>query len=497
MKENVLTELHHEKGTDEFSVGDIYLGRVRKVVPALNAAFVDVGYEKDAFLHYLDLGPQFRTLDKFTKKYLNTLYKTGDVALLEQQPDLDKEGKIQDVLSQGQLMTIQVAKEPISSKGPRLSAEITLAGRYIVLVPFANKISLSQKIKDPAERERLRNLMLSIKPNNYGVIIRTVAVKKKVADLDNDLRELISRWEATCDNLFKSKPPKRILGELSKTSVILRDLLTNQFNSIQVNDELLYTQIKDYVKGVSPEYQNIVKHYTGTLPIFEQFGVHKQIKAAFGKQVNLKSGGYLIIEHTEAMHVIDVNSGNRKGSENQEENALTTNMEAADEIARVLRLRDMGGIIAVDFIDMGENANQKALFEHLRKCMKDDKAKHHVLPPSKFGVVEITRQRVRPETDIKTAETCPTCKGTGDVQATVLLTDDIDSDLDYILKELKPKGISLKVHPFVAAYISSKVYGFQRKWLVKHKRWIKVTPDTTLHLLDYQFYNTKGEQVEA
>ncbi|MGB0166080.1 MAG: Rne/Rng family ribonuclease [Luteibaculum sp.] len=496
LKDQILTELHSEKGTEQFTVGDLYLGRVKKVVPSLNAAFVEVGYEKDAFLHYLDLGQTFRTFNSYTKQANRGKLQTHLLENFTAEEPIEKEGKITDIISSGDSILVQVAKEPISNKGPRLSCEITLAGRYVVLVPFSNKISISQKIRDAEERDRLRRLMQSIKPANFGVIIRTVAQKKKVAELDNDLRDLVARWKKTFENLKGAKPPSRVLGEINKTSTILRDLLNANFNSIQVNDSSLYEDIKHYIQRKAPEKENIVKHYKGQLPIFEQFGIHKQIKAAFGKKIMLKSGAYLIIEHTEAMHVIDVNSGNRHSSENQELNALETNMEVAEEIARVIRLRDMGGIICVDFIDMQESAHQKKLFEKLMECMKGDKAKHHILPPSKFGVVEITRQRVRPEVEINTAENCPACRGTGEVQPTVLFADEIETQLAYLIKEYDLKKIRLRVHPYIEAYLKRNIFKYQRKWFSRFKMWIKIVPDTTLPFLVYKFENAKGEVLD-
>ncbi|MFN3342536.1 MAG: Rne/Rng family ribonuclease, partial [Flavobacteriales bacterium] len=381
LQDKRLVEIHREKGNNSWSVGDVYLGKVKRVVPGLNASFVNVGYEKDAFLHYLDLGPQFSSLAKFTKRSLTRKQSTSHLDQFEMEKDIDKEGKISQVVSANQNILVQIAKEPISSKGPRLSSEVTLAGRYIVLVPFSNKISISSKIKDEDERKRLRGIIDSVRPKNFGVIIRTVAQNKNLSELDADLNALVAKWDQLYKALKDAEPPKKILGELDRTAALLRDLLNEKFNNIHVNDPTLYEEIRNYVRKISPGSEGIVKLYSGPNNIFDHFGIHRQIKAAFGKQVTLQSGGYLIIEHTEAMHVIDVNSGNRKSTD-QEANALQVNMEAADEIARLLRLRDMGGIVCVDFIDMGDRENQKKLFDHLKACMKLDRAKHNVLPPS-------------------------------------------------------------------------------------------------------------------
>lgn len=495
LRDGKLIELHEEQGNNDFAVGDIYLGKVRKVVPSLNAAFVDVGYDKDAFLHYLDLGPQFSSLNKFTKDTLHGKQNVADLLYFKGEKDIPKDGKIDEVISSSQSILVQVAKEPISSKGPRLSAEITLAGRYLVLVPFSDKISISQKIKEQDERDRLKDLMESIKPKNFGVIIRTVAENKKIEQLDQDLKDLMEKWKGMYANLKIATPPKRVLGEIGKTSSILRDLLNADFSNIYINDETLFGEMKEYVTGIAPGREKILKLYDGKISIFERFAINKQIKSLFGKKVPLSNGGYLIIEHTEAMHVIDVNSGNRKGADGQESNALATNIEAAEEIARVLQLRDMGGIVCVDFIDMHERENNKVLFETLKGFMQSDRAKHNILPPSKFGVIEITRQRVRPETDIKTSEACPTCNGTGEVQASILLAEEIESNLNYLLTDRKEATVSLLVHPYLEAYFTKGLISRQVKWFFKYKKWIQVRAVTAHHLLQYSFVNKNNEEI--
>jgi ribonuclease G len=496
MHDKKLVELHHEQVNQKYAVGDIYLGKVRKVIPSLNAAFVDVGYEKDAFLHYLDLGPQFASLSLFVKRTVKRSQKEAELNNFRNLPDINKNGKIKDVVSSSQHILVQVAKEPISNKGPRLTSEITIPGRYIVLVPFSNKISLSQRISSEEERNRLRRLMKSIQPKNFGIIVRTVAENKKVAELDQDLRELQDRWKTVFESLTTATPPKRVLGELKKTSTVLRDILSPDFTSIHVNDPTLNTEIKTYLKTISPELESIVKNHRAK-DLFDTYSIHRQIKASFGKQVKLKSGSYLIVEHTEAMHVIDVNSGNRKGGvKNQEENALVTNLECATEIARILKLRDMGGIICVDFIDMQQRANQKKLHEALKDAMKEDKAKHNILAPSRFGVIEITRQRVRPATDIKTTEKCPSCDGKGVVQAPVLFTDEIDNALRFAAEEGK-KVVLLVVHPMLEAYITKGWKSMVKKWKKAHHLKITVEPSSECEFLEFHIYDDQGEEITS
>lgn len=495
-KDKVLTELHYEKSQTDFQVGDIYLGKIKRVIPSLNAAFVDVGYERDAFLHYSDLGKNYNSLKKFTKQVQSGVQHKDLLANFEIQPEIIKHGKIKEVVAAGQQILVQIAKEPISSKGPRLTSELTIAGRYLVLVPFSNKVSMSQQIKNGADRERLKRLMQSIKPANFGVIVRTVAAKKKVAELHADLYMLMERWEALIQGFRKAKPTKRVLGELNKTTTVLRDLLDTNFTKIHVSSPELVEEIRDYVKKISPDKANIVKLYKGKHHIFDAFDINKQIKTSFGKKVSLPSGTYLIIEHTEAMHVIDVNSGNRKAqSKDHETNVLAINIEAAKEIARVLKLRDMGGLIVVDFIDMYDQASNRKLWEAFKGFMAEDKTKSNVLMPSKFGIVEITRQRVRPEIDIKTAEVCPTCKGSGEVEASVLIIDEIENNLNYLIETQNEEAITLATHPFIASYLTDGLMSMQMRWYFRYKKWIKIKPDSSYTFLEYNFINKVGEAV--
>lgn len=499
LKDRVLTELHHERSDRGFGVGDLYLGKVHKVAPSLNAAFVDVGYEKDAFLHYFDLGPHFRNTYNYTKGAINGSVKSSDLSDWKLEGDIDKNGRIDKVISASQNILVQIAKEPINTKGPRLSAEVTLAGRYAVLVPFTNKISISSRIKEPEERDRLRRLYRSIKPANCGLIIRTQASKKKVAELDADIRSLTERWDLLHKNLKNARPPKRVLGELDRTSAVLRDLLTAEFNNIHVDDEQMAEEIAQYIERIAPEKKGIVKHYRGKLDIFDQFTVNRQIKACFGRHVPLSNGAYLIVEHTEAMHVIDVNSGSRKGGgeKDQEQNALEINIESAQEIARILRLRDMGGIIAIDFIDLYNAANRRALHKALKEAMATDKAKHNVLPPSRFGVVEVTRQRVRPETEIETDESCPTCNGSGKVGAPILIIDEIESNLKRIINDEKPKSLVVKTHPFIHAFLTKGFFNsVEKQWRKKYKKKIEVRRDGAISYLDYRFEDLQGNEYE-
>ena len=498
LEENQLVELHKDKTNSGFSVGDIYLGRVKKIMPGLNAAFVDVGYERDAFLHYLDLGPQVLTYNKYIRTLMNGKTNTDLYTNIKMENDIIKTGKINSILKTNQNVLIQIAKEPISSKGPRISSEISFAGRYMVLLPFSNKISISQKIKSSEERKRLKRLISSIKPTNYGVIVRTMAEDQRVAELDTDLRNLIKKWETVSEKINnKVSAPVKVVSELNRASTLLRDLLNESFNAIKVNDPTMFEEIKTFIEQIAPTKAGIVSLVKGNKPIFEQTGIDRQIKSSFGKIVTIKSGIYLIIEHTEALHVIDVNSGHRVNKDkSQEENALQTNLESATEIARQLRLRDMGGIIVVDFIDMNQATNRRALYAHMKAEMNKDRAKHTILPPSKFGLVQITRQRVRPEMEVEIQEKCPVCKGSGEIMPSILLIDEIENNLSYLFNEQNEKKLQLFVHPYVFAFIRSDFRHIQRKWYKEFGKWVTVEKDSAYHILEYHIFNQNEEEIK-
>lgn len=497
LQDKKLVELHRERADAGFSVGDILLGRVKKIMPGLNAAFVDVGHDKDAFLHYLDLGPQLMSFTKYVNLAQNGGVDTSLLGDFKNETDIVKTGKVNKVLHANQNILVQIMKEPISNKGPRVTSDISIPGRFLVLLPFTDKISISQKVKTIEERDRLRRLVQSIKPKNFGVIIRTVAENISVAELDADMKDLLSKWDTMTKALKGAAAPKVMLGEMNRSMTILRDMLNPSFSNIYVNNQKLFGDIKSYIHSKAPDKEGIVKYYKGPTPIFEHFGVEKQIKASFGKIVNLKSGGYLIVEHTEAMHVIDVNSGHRSnGNKDQDANALDVNIEAAEEIARQLRLRDIGGIIVCDFIDMRNPNNRRILFDKLKDFMKGDPATHTILPPSKFGLVQITRERVRPQVKEKTTEKCPSCGGSGEVQSTILLIDQIENDLNYLIKEQNQKNITLTVHPFIEAYFTKGILSKRRKWLLKYGKQINVKPVFSNHILEYHFYNKNDEEIK-
>ena len=482
-----LVELSKESTLDHsYSVGDVFLGRVKKILPALNAAFVDIGDSKEAFIHYLDLGLYFDAYDTFVRKsngntQLKDLYSGIQIG-----PALAKEGRIENVLKVGQMIVVQITKEPISTKGSRLTAEISLAGRNIVLLPFAQKVSISQKISSREEKRRLETLVSNILPKNYGAIIRTAAEGKNAAILVAELRSLIEKWEGSWQKIAKRKTVGLLFTEYSKTTAILRDLLNDSFTNVYVNDEKIYEETRKYISLISPDQEKIVKLYDGKDPIFDHFEVTRQIKSSFGKVVPMRQGAYLVIETTEALNVIDVNSGIRAKTTDQEENTFEVNKFAAEEIARQLRLRDMGGIVIVDFIDMETQEHKNELLKYMQELMSQDRAKHNILPLTKFGLMQITRQRIRPVTTIETQETCPVCHGTGKIASSLVIDEDIERTLED-LGSKRGDRVILRVSPILGAYLTRGFNSYVRKWRKKYKCKIDLQEMTGFSVLQYEF----------
>ena len=496
LEDTRLVSLQKESRTQAFAVGDIYLAKVKKLLPGLNAAFVNVGYEKDAFLHYLDLGSHFASYAAFIKANIEEK-KDVSISQMKRLPDIDKHGTIAETLTAGQQLMVQIVKEPISSKGPRLTTEITFTGRFMVLIPFGDKISISQKIKTTGEKLRLRQLIDSIKPKNFGVIVRTSAEGKGAAELVSELKSLLKSWEDAVAKARTVTAPAMIYEEQSRVVGSIRDLFSPTFESVWVNDKEIFAQVKKYVSLIAPDRVDTVKLYDKDEPIFDHFNITKQIKSSFGKTVSFKSGAYIIIEHTEALHVIDVNSGNRsKAAADQETNALEVNLRAADEIARQLRLRDMGGIIVIDFIDMNKAEHRQKLYEHMREVMANDRTRHNILPLSKFGLMQITRQRVRPALDIVTTEKCPSCFGKGEVQPSLLFTDTLKEKIDYLTGHLNISGFIMYVHPFVDAYLKKGLISPYRRWRMETGKKFKIMPDQSLAYLQYRVVGPDKTEID-
>lgn len=498
LEDGRLAEYQRESQNASFAVGNIYLAKVKKLMPGLNAAFVDVGCEKEGFIHYQDLGPQFRTLSKFIKQQVSDRKHLLPIDKAKFESDLTKDGTVADVLQQGQEILVQIAKEPISTKGPRLTSEISMPGRFMVLMPFQDKVSVSAKIKSSEEKVRLKQIINSCRPKNFGVIVRTSAQGAQAEDIEHEMATLVHRWEEAMLKVQKGQMPSLVYEESSRAVALLRDIFNPSFENVWVNDPATFNQIKEYVHLIAPEKAGVVKLYEGELPILDNFDVTRQIKSSLGKTVSCKAGAYIIIEHTEALHVIDVNSGHRSHqAEDQEENALAVDMAAADEIARQMRLRDMGGIVVIDFIDLNKQENREALYHHMKELMLSDRAKHNILPLSKFCLMQITRQRVRPVMDVQTAEACPVCGGKRVVKPSILFPEILESKLDYLVHELKVKKFSLHVHPFIAAYLK-KGWIFSRlwKWKRRYGSGLKLIPNQSLEMLQYKVFDADRNEID-
>ena len=493
-----LIELNRESSQGHsFSVGDVYLGKVKKILPSLNAAFVDIGDSKEAFIHYLDLGLHFDAFDSFVRDS-NPNRDMGELfSGIKLGEPLAKEGRIEDYLKPGQMIIGQIVKEPISTKGSRLTAEISLAGRNIVLLPFAQKVSVSQKISSKEEKRRLETLVGNILPHNYGAIIRTAAEGSSAAVLVAELKSLIEKWESSWKKIARNKGASLLFTEYSKTTTVLRDLLNDSFTNVWVNDPKIYEETRRYISLISPEQEKIVKLYEGKEPIFDHFEITRQIKSSFGKVVPMKGGAYLVIETTEALGVIDVNSGIRAKTSDQEENTFEVNKLAAEEIARQLRLRDMGGIIIVDFIDMDDGEHRNALYKYMMDLMAGDRAKHNVLPLTKFGLMQITRQRIRPVTEINTTEKCPLCHGTGKITSTVVIDEQIERKLADLTEHSQSRQFTLKVSPILGAYLTRGFWrSFAARWRRKYRCKLKVEENTDHSILQYEFYDLNGKLLD-
>lgn len=490
-----LVEIHSQKTNSNSSVGDVFLGSIKKLMPSLNACFMDIGHRKDAFLHYTDLGPQIKSLIKYTKEVTNGQYGHHLLDNFALEADNPKNGKVDQVFAKNTQVLVQILKEPISTKGPRLSCELTIPGRFVVMTPFIDIVAVSKKISSADERKRLKLLVESIKPVNFGIIVRTAAEGKKVAEIHNDIRELQEKWTSIFTQLKKTRTPGKVLSEIDKSSTMLRDILNDNFNKIVVDDKVMYQNMRDYLQGIAPDKTKLLQLYKGQRPIFDHYDINRQIKSSFGKTATMSSGAYIVIEHTEAMHVIDVNSGPKMQKKDQEDAAIAVNLEAAEEIARQLRLRDIGGLIIIDFIDMKTNENKTSLYNKMKDFMQSDRAQHTILPLSKFGLMQITRQRTRPEVAIDTQEVCPSCQGSGKSMPSIIVMDNIERDLQFILESRADSKLTLQANPFVHAFIKQGFPSLQMRWWMKYRKWIKLTTDSNQHFFEYKFFDEGGDEI--
>ncbi|MCO5233074.1 MAG: Rne/Rng family ribonuclease [Chitinophagales bacterium] len=491
-----LMEYHIDRfDQNGFSAGDIYLGRIKKINPGLNAAFVDIGHDKDAFIHYSDLSPSLLSLKKFTQS-INSNTQDALLEDFELEDSIAKDGKIQDVLEKGDWVMTQIMKEAISTKGPRMTCEVTIPGRYVVLTPFANSVGISKKISDSSERQRLTEIIEKLKPKNFGIVVRTNTERLGEDEIQRDIDSLMKKWTKIKEGLVEPKSPRRLLSEMAKSFSLIRDMLNDTYERVICDNAKLFDSIRIYLEEKAPQYADKLELYRGLRPIFDEFDVNRQVKNSFGKNVTMKSGAYLVIEHTEALHVIDVNSGPKiNTTADQDTNAFNVNCEAVLEIARQMRMRDIGGIIVVDFIDMKSSDYRNKVLQAMEEAMRSDRARHSLLPISRFGLMEITRQRVRSEISLETEAT---------PKSLANLSDDPNAFIALIEKEialLKSHDASgnqynLSVHPYVAAYLRKGWIPKKWQWYLKEKSWIDIIEDSSLALNEFYIINKQRNTVD-
>lgn len=487
LEDGLLVELNRQEKEIGFGVGDIYLGKVKKMMSGLNACFVDVGHERDAFLHYQDLGPHFRSFCNL----VDTAKKRRIFSFADFPRSSETRGaSIMEAVTGGKMVLVQVVKEAISTKGPRVSTEISMTGRHIVLLPFERRVAVSQKIKDKEERRRLEQIVKESMPSNYGAIVRTASHGVTKEELEADVKSQVLRWKNILTKLETAEVPSPIMNETSRATTILRDHLSSDYSNIYIDDKETYDDLKEYIRLIEPDMEKIVKHYTDSEPIFDHFEITRQVKALFGKIVSFKRKSYMVIEHTEALHVIDINSGPRvRNAASQEDIAMEVNCNAVEHIARQLRLRDMGGIIVIDFIDLNKAENRATLFNMMRDAMKHDRARHTILPLTKFGLMQITRQRVRPVARVNNSEQCPTCRGTGKIFSSILFDNELENQISDFVEEMGIRYIKMKVHPYVASYLKKGLFSLRMRWMLKYKCRIVVVASESIGYVEAKFYD--------
>lgn len=533
-----LAELYVETPEKERMVGDIYLGRVAKVMPGIRAAFIDLGLKQDAFLHFSDIGSSLSDYSSLIgdedsevdtedegdedeaaqvestqqasataspggpaapppipqSSEATTIQAPPSVPPQRQQRNGRENGRQQPPvpdLKKGQEIIVQVTKEPVGKKGVRVTSEVSLPGRFLVLLPFDGKIGISKKMSNFREKRRLRRIVRSILPPGFGVIVRTVAQERDEAVLKQDLESLIETWREIEKTLKTEEPPTLLYKDMATTSSVIRDLFTDAVERVVVDSKKLYKEIRAYVKLNSPTLLEKIELYGKREPIFDSYGIEKEIAACLSRKVWLKSGGYIIIDQTEAMTVIDVNSGRYAAKREQELNSLRTNLEASREICRQIRLRDLGGIIVIDFIDLEDDRNKKKVYDELRKEFRRDRAKVTVLPMTEIGLVQITRQRIRQNILHSFSEPCPVCGGGGLVQSKSSIVNQIERWIRRFKSESREFRVTLQVHPTIAAYLKEGTVSRLTKMMFKYFIRIKLHEDSKLPLAEFHIISKK------
>ncbi|MBZ0203359.1 MAG: Rne/Rng family ribonuclease [Ignavibacteria bacterium] len=497
-----LSELFIENEEYEKVVGDIYLGKVAKVIPGIKAAFIDLGFKQDAFLHFSDVGDQAEDL--------KTLL--GDDSEIDDDDDEEEDTPPQKGqqggrrgrspmprLERGQKIIVQITKEPVGNKGVRVTSKVSLPGRYLVFLPFENKVNASKQIQNLREKRRLKNIVRNYRNSRgleFGAIIRTVAEEMDEKAIVEDLENLHNSWKEIEKQVKNGTPPVLLFKDLSVTTGVIRDLFRDDVEKVIVDNKKMHKEIQNYVRINSPALLNKVELYKGSKALFDNYGIEQEIHLTLGKRVPLKIGGHLIIEKTEAMYVIDVNSGKYAKSKDQETNSLKTNLDSAREIVRQVRLRDLGGIIVIDFIDVYDDKNKKKVYDELKKEFRKDRAKVTILPMSDFGLVQITRQRVRENVVRSITEQCPLCGGSGIIESSTNILTRIERWIKrYKLDKTRSHGkLQLKVHPMVFKTLKEGTISNMTRLAFKYLLRISLEEDSSLAFQEFRFIQIKTKE---
>ena len=491
-----LSELFYESPDLNRNVGDLYFGKVAKVMHGIRAAFINIGFPQDAFLHFSDmdttkfdyasiLGDEEDDVEEDDEDEQQTIHQGGKA--------YNKERPLPTNITRGQDIIVQITKEPVGNKGVRVTTKFSLPGRYLVLIPYNRRIGVSKKIYNFKEKRRLRSIIRPILPEGFGAIVRTVAANQDENLIRDDLLKLVNEWNEIQQKMKSTKPPALLHKDVDTTSSVMRDLFREDISKITVDSKKLFKTIKTFCEDTSPEFSNKIELYSGSAPLFDVRSIEKQIEESLTKKVWLKNSGYIVIETTEAMTVIDVNSGKYAKSKEQEINSLKIDIDAAREIIRQLRLRDIGGIIVVDFIDLYDQENKKRLYEEIRKEFRKDRAKVTVLPMSDFGLVQITRQRIRQSILSRMSDQCPMCSGTGRVQTKMSYITDIEIWLKRFRGGNGGRAIRLRVNPLIYNYLTSGLINKILKLCLKNRVFIKLEVDEKLPLSDFKFSTFKSK----
>ncbi|RKY79868.1 ribonuclease E/G [candidate division KSB1 bacterium] len=483
LEDGHLVELFVERPERERMIGNIYKGVVENVFRGMGACFVQIGQPQNAFLRFSDIGD-----------FVQEFGQIGDEDEEEENSwkVLQRERQIKDLpLVTGQEILVQITKEPINSKGARVTSEISIPGRFLVLVPGYEHVGVSRKIDDPRERRRLKKIARQIRPPGFGLIVRTVAAEKNQEVLEGDLENLLHIWEKIQERAKKIKAPALVYKDMGTVSSVIRDLFTKDVNQVVVDSRRLYREIVHYLQDVSPHLVPLVELYRGKVPVFDAFNIEPEIDKALSRKVWLKSGGYLIFDYTEAMVVIDVNSGKYVSRGQQEESSLRINLEAAQEIARQLRLRDIGGIVVIDFIDMQNERNKMKLYTEFKKALRKDRATSTVLPLSEFGLMQLTRERIRPGLLFALTESCPTCDGIGHIASSATVATKIELAIRRLRVHYGKRRFKLIVHPKLASYLTEGIRSRIRRMMWRYLVTIDIQTDNMLMFNQFRILSKK------